>query len=69
MDPNLNTIRAVSISSERNFVAKKGIDADSYTVHLTAADGDNPEGECVYYMWRQRFPVKQEYKSGKEDGY
>ncbi|KAJ8420838.1 hypothetical protein Cgig2_013393 [Carnegiea gigantea] len=65
MDPNVNTIRAVSISSERDFVAKKSIDAESYTVHLTAADGDNPEGECVYYMWRQRFPVKQESKVEK----
>ncbi|KAJ8420402.1 hypothetical protein Cgig2_028074 [Carnegiea gigantea] len=62
MDQNLKTIHSVSISSERDIVEKKSIDAESYTVHLTAADGDNPEGECIYYMWRQRFPVKQENK-------
>lgn len=67
MDPSLNTIRAISISSETDFVAKKNIDAESYTIHLTAEEeGDVMEGEeCCYYMWKQRFPVKQENKVEK----
>ncbi|KAL2935564.1 Sacsin [Bienertia sinuspersici] len=65
-NPALNTVRAISISSERDFVAKKNIDAESYTVHLTAEEEDyDPEGQCFYYMWRQKFPVKKENKVEK----
>ncbi|CAO2826957.1 unnamed protein product [Amaranthus hypochondriacus] len=53
-DPSQNTIRAISISAERDFVSKKNIDAESYSVCLAAED------ECCYYMWRQRFPVVKE---------
>lgn len=65
-NPSLNTIRAISISTERDFVAKKNIDAESYTVHLTAEEeGVESEGECGYFMWRQKFPVKKENKVDK----
>ncbi|KAI3673635.1 hypothetical protein L6452_39759 [Arctium lappa] len=59
-DPSLKTVSAISISSEKNFVTSKSLDADSYTLYLTADDiGDVDEKECGYYMWKQRFPVKQ----------
>ncbi|KAK9080568.1 hypothetical protein SSX86_000326 [Deinandra increscens subsp. villosa] len=62
-DPSLKTVSAISISSERNFVTSKSMDADSYTLHLTADEtGNKANGECGYYMWKQRFPVKQENK-------
>ncbi|GJY94806.1 hypothetical protein Tco_0511167 [Tanacetum coccineum] len=32
--PSLNTLSAVSISSEKNFVTSKSMDADSYLIHL-----------------------------------
>nr|KAJ0204061.1 hypothetical protein LSAT_V11C500233080 [Lactuca sativa] len=35
-DSRLNTVSAVSISKEKNFVTAKNMDADSYTLHLTA---------------------------------
>ncbi|PWA91863.1 DNA binding,ATP binding protein [Artemisia annua] len=58
-DPSLNTVSAISISSEKNFVTSKSMDADSYLIHLTADDVGN---ECGYHMWKQRFPVKLENK-------
>ncbi|XP_019185046.1 PREDICTED: uncharacterized protein LOC109180015 [Ipomoea nil] len=67
-DPKLNTVSAVSISSERDLVGKKNIDAESFLLVLSAdekaaAAGSN--GECSYHMWRQRFPVKQECRVGR----
>ncbi|XP_034712061.1 uncharacterized protein LOC117934471 isoform X1 [Vitis riparia] len=60
-DPRLNTGNAISISSEINFVTRKNIDADSYTLHLSTDEAsDVTEKECSYYMWRQKFPVRQE---------
>ncbi|KAL7191652.1 hypothetical protein ACSBR2_023687 [Camellia fascicularis] len=65
-DPRLNTVSAVSISSEINFASKKNIDADSFLLHLSADEhGKNSEEECSYHMWRQRFPVRQENKVEK----
>ncbi|KAL7602654.1 uncharacterized protein LOC111906349 [Lactuca sativa] len=62
-NPKLNTVSAISISSEKNFVTSKSMDAVSYTVHLTADEtGDVIDTECGYYMWKQRFPVKPERK-------
>ncbi|CAI9283732.1 unnamed protein product [Lactuca saligna] len=58
-DPRLNTVTAISISSEKNFFTSKSLDAVSYTVHLTA---DVEDTECGYHMWKQRFPVKPENK-------
>ncbi|RZC54577.1 hypothetical protein C5167_013428 [Papaver somniferum] len=62
-NPKLNTLCEVSISSETEFVSRKNVGAESYTLHLSAEENTtSTEGECSYYMWRQRFPVKQEYK-------
>ncbi|CAJ1949708.1 unnamed protein product [Sphenostylis stenocarpa] len=59
-DPKLNTVNAVSISSEINFCTRKNINAESYTLHLSAKENGGSEKECSYYMWRQKFPVKLE---------
>ncbi|XP_071693076.1 uncharacterized protein [Rutidosis leptorrhynchoides] len=62
-DPKLNTVSAISISSEKNFVTLKSLVAESYTLHLTADDiSIKDDTECDYYMWKQRFPVKNENK-------
>ncbi|XP_076939689.1 uncharacterized protein LOC143608563 [Bidens hawaiensis] len=62
-DPKRNIVSAISISSEKNFVTLKSMDAESYTLHLTAdLSGTQDDTECGYYMWKQRFPVKQENK-------
>ncbi|KAJ8554132.1 hypothetical protein K7X08_024810 [Anisodus acutangulus] len=60
-DPRLNTVSAISISSETDFVKKKNIDAESYMLHLSA-DEISGLGECSYYMWKQKFPVKREHR-------
>jgi hypothetical protein len=60
----LNTINAIAIMSETDFVMKKSIDAESYKLHLSTDEKDD-EGsnkECSYYMWKQKFPVRQENK-------
>ncbi|KAL1810439.1 hypothetical protein ACET3Z_027429 [Daucus carota] len=63
-DSKLNTVSAISISSETNFVTRKNIDAESYMLYLSADDtgDDDLEKECGYHMWRQRFPVKKDHK-------
>ncbi|XP_059304280.1 uncharacterized protein LOC132056206 [Lycium ferocissimum] len=60
-DPRLNTVSAISISRETDFVKKKNIDAESYLLHLSA-DEKSGLGECSYYMWKQKFPVKREHR-------
>ncbi|XP_019185040.1 PREDICTED: uncharacterized protein LOC109180010 [Ipomoea nil] len=65
-DPKLKSVSAVSISSEKDLVRKKNIDAESFLLVLSAdekAAGSN--GQCSYHMWRQRFPVKQECRVGR----
>ncbi|PQQ17194.1 uncharacterized protein Pyn_20832 [Prunus yedoensis var. nudiflora] len=65
-DPRLNTVTAIAISSETDYVTRKNIDADSYTLHLSAEENGNElETECSYYMWKQKFPVKQECRDEK----
>ncbi|KAJ6294322.1 hypothetical protein OIU76_022410 [Salix suchowensis] len=60
-DPSINTVSAVAITRETNFVQRKNIDAESYTLHLSAEEnGDEFEKECSYYLWKQKFPVRQE---------
>ncbi|XP_077229643.1 uncharacterized protein LOC143862479 [Tasmannia lanceolata] len=60
-NPSLNTVSAISISSETDFQTRKNIDAESYTLRLSAEeDSEENEKECSYYMWRQKFPVKLE---------
>ncbi|KAM4107744.1 hypothetical protein ACJW30_04G168300 [Castanea mollissima] len=62
-DPRLNTVSAIAITSETELVVRKNIDAESYTIHLSADEkGKEFEGECRYFMWRQKFPVRQENK-------
>ncbi|XP_059442796.1 protein NO VEIN-like [Corylus avellana] len=56
-DPRLNTVSAIAIRSETNFVTRRNVNAESYTLHLSAT-----HVECSYYMWKQRFPVRQENK-------
>ncbi|RDX63856.1 hypothetical protein CR513_57656, partial [Mucuna pruriens] len=59
-DPKLNTTNAISISSEINFVTRKNMNAESYTLHLSAEENGGSEKECSYYMWKQKFPVRLE---------
>ncbi|KAK4833811.1 hypothetical protein QYF36_011776 [Acer negundo] len=60
-NPKLNTVSAIAITSETNFVKRKNIDAESSTLHL-AAQGDKFDKECSYYMWKQKFPVNEKNK-------
>ncbi|XP_057425381.1 uncharacterized protein LOC130718771 [Lotus japonicus] len=59
-NPKLNTVAAVSISSEINFMTRKNMNAESYTLHLSAEESSNSGKECSYYMWKQKFPVRVE---------
>ncbi|XP_040986826.1 protein NO VEIN-like [Juglans microcarpa x Juglans regia] len=60
-DPRLNTVSAIAITSETDLVTRKNMDADSYTLHLSAEEKDQAsDRECSYYMWKQKFPVRQE---------
>ncbi|KAM1025527.1 hypothetical protein ACFX13_039366 [Malus domestica] len=61
-DPRLNTVSAISISSEIDLVAQKNIDAQSYTLHLSAEENGDDDKNCIYYMWKQKFPVRQEFR-------
>ncbi|KAM1025525.1 hypothetical protein TB2_038051 [Malus domestica] len=62
-DPRKNNVSAIKIASETEFVTRRNIDAQSYTLHLSAEENcDEVEKECSYYMWKQKFPVKQEYR-------
>ncbi|CAN0842933.1 Protein NO VEIN [Linum grandiflorum] len=53
----LNTVSEVAITKEVNFVTRKNMDAESYTLHLSAGGQFSS-----YYLWKQRFPVKREYR-------
>ncbi|RDX63860.1 hypothetical protein CR513_57660, partial [Mucuna pruriens] len=59
-DPEMNTVNAVSISREINFCTRKNMNAESYTLHLSAGENGGSEKECSYYMWKQKFPVRLE---------
>jgi hypothetical protein len=62
-DSSLTTVSAIAITSEIDFVTKKDIDAESYTLHLSAEEKDKGSNkDCCYYMWKQKFPVRQENK-------
>ncbi|KAM1377000.1 hypothetical protein TB1_037928 [Malus domestica] len=66
VDPRHNTVSAIAISSETNFVTRKNIDAESYTLHLSAKEnGYKFDAECGYYMWKQKFPVRRECRVDK----
>ncbi|XWS47769.1 hypothetical protein CRYUN_Cryun13aG0013500 [Craigia yunnanensis] len=60
-DPRLNTVSAIAVKSETDGVLRKNFDAESYTLRLSAEEkGDKFGRECTYYMWKQKFPVRQE---------
>ncbi|CAN1189252.1 Protein NO VEIN [Linum perenne] len=61
-DHNLNTVSEIAITKEVNFVSRKNMDAESYTLHLSADSSNENDGQCSYYVWKQRFPVKREYR-------
>ncbi|KAL6182671.1 hypothetical protein ACLB2K_044086 [Fragaria x ananassa] len=60
-DPRLNTVSAIEIASQTDFVSRKNINAQSYTLRLSAEE-NNGNGECSYYMWKQTFPVRREFR-------
>ncbi|XP_043713019.1 uncharacterized protein LOC122661626 [Telopea speciosissima] len=67
-DRRLNTVSAISISSETDFVMRKNIDAESYTLHLSTEENDKEsERECSYHMWRQKFPVMLENRVERKE--
>ncbi|KAG6624971.1 hypothetical protein CIPAW_16G063400 [Carya illinoinensis] len=67
-NPKLNTVSAIAITSETNFVMRKNIDAESSTFHLSAERKNNGiDEECSYYMWKQKFPVRHENKVESAD--
>ncbi|CAI0453536.1 unnamed protein product [Linum tenue] len=60
-NPKLNVVSAIAITKEVDYVSRKNIDAESYSLHLSAeSKGDGDDGQCSYYVWKQRFPVKRE---------
>ncbi|XP_042395856.1 uncharacterized protein LOC121986113 isoform X1 [Zingiber officinale] len=61
-----NTGCKIFISGEDNCQTRRNFNAESYPLHLTAQMGDKgDEEQCCYYMWKQRFPVKQQCISKK----
>ena len=60
-DPRLNTVNAIAISKETDLLLRKNIDAESFTLHLSAEENGSEE-ECMYYMWKQKFSIRPEYK-------
>ncbi|KAL6955020.1 hypothetical protein U1Q18_041627 [Sarracenia purpurea var. burkii] len=56
-----DSVSAISISSETSLVSGKTQGASSYIVHLSVQEGeDGAEAKCLYYIYRQVFPVKPE---------
>ncbi|KAL2319840.1 hypothetical protein Fmac_028809 [Flemingia macrophylla] len=67
-DPKLNTVNSVSISSEIEFCTRKNMNAESYTLHLSAEENGDHGKECSYYMWKQKFPVRFENVVERREG-
>ncbi|KAK1363216.1 hypothetical protein POM88_038777 [Heracleum sosnowskyi] len=63
-DPSLNTVSAVSILSDANFVTRKNIDAESYMLYLSADDSGDAdlEKECGYHM-QAKIPCQEEWSA------
>lgn len=62
-DLKLNTVSEIAITSEKNFVTRKNVDAESYTLCLSAEEkADKFAKECSYHIWKQKFPVRLENK-------
>ncbi|CAH2035137.1 unnamed protein product [Thlaspi arvense] len=66
-DSRLSTVNSIGILSETDLVARKSIDAESYTVHLSASETSS-EKQCSYYMWKQKFQVKHENRVDRRSG-
>ncbi|KAG6753267.1 hypothetical protein POTOM_043318 [Populus tomentosa] len=66
-NPELNTVGEIAITTETNFRTRKSMDAESYTLRLSMAENstDELDRECSYYVWIQKFAVKQENKVEK----
>ncbi|KAF9668074.1 hypothetical protein SADUNF_Sadunf15G0089500 [Salix dunnii] len=60
-DPRLNTVSEIAITKETNFRTRESMDAESYTLHLSAQENstDEQDRECSYSVWKQKFPVKK----------
>ncbi|KAM6594754.1 hypothetical protein CsatA_002457 [Cannabis sativa] len=63
-DPRLNTVNAIAISQETDFRQRKNIDAESFTLHLSAEE-NGTEKECMFYMWKQKFAIQPKYRVEK----
>ncbi|CAD6256984.1 unnamed protein product [Miscanthus lutarioriparius] len=50
-DPSNTTVREISISSEKNYQARKNMHAESYTLHLSAEETGKDEAECEIDEW------------------
>ncbi|KAM7255794.1 hypothetical protein ACFE04_011535 [Oxalis oulophora] len=60
-DPSQSMVSDIAITSETNLVTRKNIDAESFTLFLSANEAEClTEKQCSYYMWRQKFPVRRE---------
>ncbi|KAB5525185.1 hypothetical protein DKX38_022934 [Salix brachista] len=66
-DPRLNTVSEIAITKETNFRTRESMDAESYTLHLSAQENstDEQDRECSYSVWKQKFPVKKKNKVEK----
>lgn len=60
-DPRLSTVNAVAILKETDARQRKDHKAESLTLHLSAQENGSGK-ECVYYMWKQKFSIRPEYK-------
>ncbi|KAL9372895.1 hypothetical protein Peur_035139 [Populus x canadensis] len=60
-------VSEIAITTETNFRTRKSMDAESYTLHLSMEENSSDEldRECSYYVWIQKFAVKQENKVEK----
>ncbi|KAL6955022.1 hypothetical protein U1Q18_041629 [Sarracenia purpurea var. burkii] len=56
-----DSVSAISISSETSLVSGQTQGAGSYIVHLSVQEREvRAEAKCLYYIYRQVFPVKPE---------
>ncbi|KAJ3692224.1 hypothetical protein LUZ60_012574 [Juncus effusus] len=63
-----STVTQISISSEKDYQARKIVDAESFSLHLAAQEtSQRGEDQCAYYMWKQKFPVKRECRVKKRE--
>ena len=61
-DPSLKKIITISVSLEIDFHISKNEDIEAFMLHLSVEENKQSTRKYIYYMWRQRFPVKSEFK-------